>query len=528
MKLNTSGIDLKLTFTSFAVVLLLGILAVLYPEAVKGTMGSMLDFTVINFGSGFLWYTLFATFALLYLAFSKFGNIRMGDSKPKFSKFQLFAMALSAGMGASTMYWGFIESVYYFMDPQFGIADKHMAMEYATAYNMFHWGAAGWFIYLIVAIPFAVVFYLKKSQRMSLSGVINSLFNDSLPVWAQKLIDLLFIITTLAATALTLGLGIPMISSNLASLTGIPDNLMLGIGVILGLSVIFSLSSYIGIEKGMARLSSATIYICAAFVGIIFIIGPSALIMNNLTNGIGVMLTEYLRMSTNTDPYGTTLFPQYWTVFFLANWISYSPGVGVFITKIIQGQKLRDVVLILVIGGTLGSAVIFGVCGTYSMNLINTGVVDGVALIQAGQPTTLVKDIFGQSPVPMLLTAIYLITMILFTVTTLDGTSYSLAGIATKELDAEANVSPMFRLFWCLLLTALPIVFLLINADLNILKSFPVLIIVLIMPVFFVAAVKTLQYLNQNYGRIMAHQREQDKLLGLEEEETIVAAPQTA
>ena len=528
MKFNTSGIDLKLTFTSFAAVLLLGILAVLYPEAVKGTMGSMLDFTVINFGSGFLWYTLFATFALLYLAFSKFGNIRMGDSKPKFSKFQLFAMALSAGMGASTMYWGFIESVYYFMDPQFGIADKHMAMEYATAYNMFHWGAAGWFIYLIVAIPFAVVFYLKKSQRMSLSGVINSLFNDSLPVWAQKLIDLLFIITTLAATALTLGLGIPMISSNLASLTGIPDNLMLGIGVILGLSVIFSLSSYIGIEKGMARLSSATIYICAAFVGIIFIIGPSALIMNNLTNGIGVMLTEYLRMSTNTDPYGTTLFPQYWTVFFLANWISYSPGVGVFITKIIQGQKLRDVVLILVIGGTLGSAVIFGVCGTYSMNLINTGVVDGVALIQAGQPTTLVKDIFGQSPVPMLLTAIYLITMILFTVTTLDGTSYSLAGIATKELDAEANVSPMFRLFWCLLLTALPIVFLLINADLNILKSFPVLIIVLIMPVFFVAAVKTLQYLNQNYGLIMAHQREQDKLLGLEEEETIVAAPQTA
>ncbi|MEC4725100.1 BCCT family transporter [Shewanella sp. D64] len=516
MKLNTSGIDLKLTFGSFGFVLLLGILAVLYPEAVKSTMGSMLDFVVINFGSGFLWYTLFATGALLYLAFSKFGNIRMGDSKPKFTKFQLFAMALSAGMGASTMYWGFIEAVYYFMDPQFGIEDKHMAMEYATAYNMFHWGAAGWFIYLIVAIPFAVVFYLKKSQSLSLSGVINSLFNDALPVWAQKLIDLLFIITTLAATALTLGLGIPMISSNLASLTGIPDNLMLGIGVILGLSVIFSLSSYIGIEKGMARLSTATVYICAAFVGIIFIIGPSALIMNNMTNGVGVMLSDYLRMSTNTDPYGSTLFPQYWTVFFLANWISYSPGVGVFITKIIQGQKLRDVILILVIGGTLGSAVIFGVCGTFTMNLVNTGVVDGVGLIEAGQPTSLVKDVFGSTPIPMVLTAIYLVTMILFTVTTLDGTSYSLASIATKKLDAEANVSPMFRLFWCMLLTALPIIFLLINADLNILKSFPVLIIVLIVPIFFIAAVKTLQYLSCNYDSIMEHQYQQDKILGID------------
>ncbi|WP_257285662.1 BCCT family transporter [Endozoicomonas sp. SESOKO1] len=515
MKLQTSNIDLKLTLISFAAVLLLGILAVIYPESVKSTMGAMLDYTVINFGSGFLWYTIFATIVLLYLALSRFGEIRMGDSKPKFSKFQLFAMALSAGMGASTMYWGFIESVYYFMDPQFGITDRDMSMEYATAYNMFHWGAAGWFIYLIVAIPFAVVFYLKKSQRMSLSGVLNSLFNDALPLWVQQLVDLLFIITTLAATALTLGLGIPMISSNIASLTGIPDNLMLGIGVILGLSVIFSLSSYIGIEKGMARLSSATIYICAFFVGLIFIIGPSALIMNNTTNGIGVMLTEYIRMSTSTDPFGNTLFPQYWTVFFLANWISYSPGVGVFITKIILGHKLRDVILILVIGGTMGSVAIFGICGTYAMNLIETGTIDGVAMIEEGQPTLLVKAIFAHSPMPMVLTAIYLVTMILFTVTTLDGTSYSLTGIVTKKLDAEANVSPVFRLFWCLLLTALPIVFLLINANLNILKSFPVLIIVLITPVFLIAAIRTLQYLQQSYHGIMEHQKEQDKRLGL-------------
>ena len=52
-------------------------------------------------------------------------------------------------------------------------------------------------------------------------------------------------------------------------------------------------------------------------------------------------------------------------------------------------------------------------------------------LIQSGQPTELMKQIFDQSPMPMVLTTIYLVTMILFTVTTLDGTSYSLAGIAT-------------------------------------------------------------------------------------------------
>ncbi|MCT4535200.1 BCCT family transporter [Halodesulfovibrio sp.] len=508
MKFKTSEVDLNLTLTSFSFVLLLGVLAVLFPDSVKGTMGAMLDFTVVNLGTGFLWYTIFATVVLLFLALSKYGNIRLGGDTPTFNKFQLFAMALSAGMGASTMYWAFIESIYYFMDPQFGIVDTHMAMEYAAAYNMFHWGAAGWFTYLIVAIPFSVVFYIKRNRRLSLSGVVNSMFNDSLPLWTQKVIDLLFIITTLAATALTLGLGIPMISSNLSQLTGIPNNLFLGIGVILALSVIFSLSSYIGIAKGMARLSNATIYICAGLVGLIFIVGPSALIMNNTTNGIGVMLSEYIRMSTNTDPFGSSLFPQYWTIFFLANWISYSPGIGVFITKISKGHRLRDVILILVGAGTLGTCIIFGTCGTFTMSLQNAGAIDAVEIIKAGQPTELVKAVFGQTPFPVLVTFIYLITMILFTVTTLDGTSYSLAGIATKRLDKEANVSPIFRLFWCLLLTALPIIFLLINANLNILKSFPVLIIVPMMPIFAVLGFKTLRYIQEVFGKMSAEEIE--------------------
>lgn len=502
MKINGLDVDLKLTLGSFSAVILLGIVAVLYPEGTKATMGAMLDFTVKNLGPGFLWYTLFATGLLLFLALSKYGNIRLGGDKPKFNKFQLFAMALSAGLGASTMYWGFIESTYYFMDPQFGIVDKPMAMEYASAYNMFHWGAAGWFVYLIVAVPFCIAFYIRGERKLSLSGVVNIMFDGILPVWAQKLIDLLFIITTLAATALTLGLAIPMISSNISSLTGIPDSLMMGIGIIVALSIVFSLSSYIGVEKGMARLSNATIYICAGFVGLTFVIGPSALILNNTTNAIGIMLTEYLRMSTNTDPFGNTLFPQYWTIFFLANWISYSPGIGVFITKIAKGHKLRDLVLVLVSAGTLGTSITFGVLGTFTMNLQNTGAIDAVGLINSGLPTQLVAEVFGSTPFPMVMTFVYLVTMVLFTVTTLDGTSFSLAGIATKKLDKDANVSPMFRLFWCLLLAVVPIVFLLIRAKLNILKSFPVLIIVPMMPLFAVLAYRTLGYIQKTFGHM--------------------------
>ena len=506
---SKTNVDLRLTIGSFAAVILIGVLAVLYPDTVKSSMSVMLDFTVLKMGSAFLWYTLFATVLLLYLAFSKFGNIRLGGAKPKFSKFQLFAMGLSAGMGASTMYWAFIESIYYYMDPQFGIIDKAQAMEYATAYNIFHWGAAGWMTYLLVAVPFALVFYLKKNNNISLSGVANSLFDGKIPLPIQKLLDFLFILTTLAATALTLGLAIPMISANVSQITGISESLYLGIGIILGLSLIFTCSSYIGIEKGMARISSATIYISVLLVCMILVVGPTALIINNTTNGLGIALSEYIRMSTNTDPFGNTYFPQYWTVFFLANWISYSPGVGVFIIKIAKGHKLRDVLIYLAGAGTLGTSIIFGVCGTYSMDLMNTGAVDAVSLIQAGNPTELVTQIFNSSPTPIILTSVYLVCLILFCVTTLDGTSFSLAGITTRKLDNNANVSPVFRLFWCLLLTLVPIVFLLINANLNIFKSFPVLIVVPMMPIFTVLGLKALGYVKKEFGELTPKEIEQ-------------------
>ena len=74
-------------------------------------------------------------------------------------------MALSAGMGASTMYWGFIECIYYYMDPQFGIIDEAMKMEYATAFNLFHWGPRDGCHILMCAIPFMVGFLSEEEQE---------------------------------------------------------------------------------------------------------------------------------------------------------------------------------------------------------------------------------------------------------------------------------------------------------------------------------------------------------------------------
>lgn len=66
----------------------------------------------------------------------------------------------------------------------------------------------------------------------------------------------------------------------------------------------------------------------------------------------------------------------------------------------------------------------------------------------------------------------------------------------------------MFRVYWCLLLTVIPIIFLLINAQLNILKSFPVLIVVPLMPILLVLCLKATRYVTNTFGKMSAEEIE--------------------
>lgn len=501
-----SNVRWGVTVACASVVFILGILAAIIPEQVKSAFSVIFDIFGFKLGWIYSLFTLIITIVIVAIAFSKYGQVFLGGDKPTFSKFKLFAMSFAAGMGGSTMYWAFIESVYYFMDPQFGITDSAMAKEYATAYNMFHWGPMGWALYLSIGIPFLIVFYVKKSRDMSFSGLFSSLYDGKISPWKKNLLDFLFILVTLFATALTLGLAIPMISSTLSNFIGVPNTLISGILIILVLAVLFTLSSYIGIEKGMARISNATMYIALALIVVVLVVGPTFFILNNMTDAVGIVLQEYFHMSLNTAPYGKSGFPQWWTIFFIANWFSYAPGIGVFITKISKGHKLKDVILILMCGGSIGCFTFLGICGSYTLYLMNNGTVDAVGMINAGNPAGVIDSVFRASGIPVIMFILYLLGMILFTVTTLDGTSYSLTAAASRKVSANGDVNPIFRLFWCLLLTVIPITYLLIGADISLLKTFPVAIVFPLIPLACVTIKKTMDVLNEKYGKYPADQ----------------------
>ncbi|HAN7049139.1 TPA: BCCT family transporter, partial [Escherichia coli] len=48
---------------------------------------------------------LLAMGLVIYLATSKYGNIRLGEGKPEYSTLSWLFMFICAGLGSSTLYW---------------------------------------------------------------------------------------------------------------------------------------------------------------------------------------------------------------------------------------------------------------------------------------------------------------------------------------------------------------------------------------------------------------------------------------
>lgn len=83
------------------------------PTSLTKTASILLRITIEKFG----WFYLLTTFSILifslYLAFSKYGKIRLGaeEERPEYSNLSWFAMLFSAGMGIGLVFWGVAEPI---------------------------------------------------------------------------------------------------------------------------------------------------------------------------------------------------------------------------------------------------------------------------------------------------------------------------------------------------------------------------------------------------------------------------------
>ncbi len=476
MNETKTRLDLPLLLISVGTVLAVVALLTIFPEGSKEVADKIFGTFTAIFGTPVLVFVFGAVVFLFGLALSKYGRIRLGGEKPEYSTFAWVAMMICAGLGSATVYWAFVEWAYYYNAPPLGIAaGTSQAYEFATTYNLFHWGISAWATYCIAALPVAYHFHVRKNKGLSLSAVCTAVLNKQNPgpIWTLvcRVIDVIFIFTCFGGLSITLGVSVPMVAEIVCSIFNLAPTFTTNVVLILIISVVYSLSSYVGISRGMKRISSYNTYLAIAFCAGILIFGPTAFILKNTVNSLGLMFQNYIHMSLWTDPINNSGFPEGWTIFFWLYWITYTPFVALFITRVSRGRTLRSVVINTLISGSAGCFFFFGIIGGFSMDANITGAVPVAQMLADGLDNPSIVLVMNTLPGATVFILLFAVVSILFLATTLDSAAYTMAATVTPGLKENEEPSPFHRLFWCVMLAAVPLSMMFIKAPIGTIKT---------------------------------------------------------
>ena len=98
-------------------------------------------------------------------------------------------------------------------------------------------------------------FHVRKNKGLSLSGIVSAITGVNPQGFWGRLVDLMFLIATVGALTISLVVTAATFTRGLSALTGLPDNFTMQAFVILLSGGIFCMSSWIGINNGLQRLS---------------------------------------------------------------------------------------------------------------------------------------------------------------------------------------------------------------------------------------------------------------------------------
>ena len=239
----------------------------------------------------FGWYYMFVIVAMItfciYLMFSDFGKIKLGKAKdePEFSFPAWFAMLFSAGMGIGLVFFTTAEPIShaFISSPNAPLGSEKAILD-SLQYTSFHWGFHGWALYSIVGLILAY-FKFKKEAPGLISATLIPIFGEKMMRGITgTIIDTFAIFATVVGVASTLGFGSAQINSGLNYLFNLPQTFSLQLVILIVATALFIASAWSGIGKGIKYLSTINMWLAAALILTLFLVGPSMFIFRYADN----------------------------------------------------------------------------------------------------------------------------------------------------------------------------------------------------------------------------------------------------
>ncbi|WP_058306216.1 BCCT family transporter [Gracilibacillus massiliensis] len=457
-------IDFRIFLPSLLIIVAISIPFSLYESESLNILNAIFDTIVDVFSWGYIWYALILLGAGLYLAFSKYGKVVLGNphEKPRFTMFEYASILIAMGVGSTIMRTGMVQWTQVALDPPFGISpESQEALLWGNAYSMFLWSFQVFAIFVMAAPAMAYVIHVKKKPMMRISEACRCIFGDKFTDGiGGKVLDVLFLVSILSGAAVTLGLGTPIITYNVSALLNIDVTFGLTMIVTIIWVFLFSVSAYLGIEKGIKRLSTFNMYLAGGLALFILIAGPGIFILDYFTDTVGHLLSNYLNLSFYTDSVAmeTTTHVQSHMVFWFAYSATWAMLHSIFAAKISKGRTVKEMILTYLLAPTMLSWLATGVLGGLGVERYLTGEVAVLDTVQSEDPLHAIPEILSSLPWASVAIIAFVIVSMIFLTTTLDSTTYTIAAYTSKRDMSKVEPSRKLRIIVAAIITTLALI----------------------------------------------------------------------
>lgn len=434
-------------YISVGIAIVIILYGVLFSDNLVVVSNSIMSWVSTNFGWLYIGFIFFLCIFLAWIAFSKYGKIRLGkdEEKPEYSDFSWFAMLFCGGTGIGLVFWSIAEPLSHYADPPEGIvAGTIEATGFSIRTCFLHWGITQWVCFALVALGLAF-FQFKKGKNSLISNLLSPLVGEELiQGWIGKTVDIFSVVVTYAGVATSLGLGVTQICGGLNYLFGIPDNKNTWLIIIGAISSVFLAGAVTGVNKGIKLLARINTYVALALLAIVFLVGPKIQILNTFVNGVGQHLQNFFGDVLMASSFGDNSWIMNWRVFYYAWFIAWAPFVGMFIARISKGRTIRELIVGTVLLPTVFTIIWISVFGTIALNTVGEWNLESVMQLVAS-PQTAVFIVFSEYPLSKVISILVICLLAIFFITSADSATYALSMMTS---DGDMNPPKYKEVIW--------------------------------------------------------------------------------
>ncbi|VVN69163.1 choline BCCT transporter BetT [Pseudomonas fluorescens] len=444
---------------SSVVILAFSIWAILTPDHARMTMKLAVDWIATNLG---WYYVLTMTLVIgfvLWVAFSKEGDVRIGPdhSRPQYKLVTWVAMLFAAGVGIDMLFYSVTGPVVQYLYPPSGEGGTAAARQNAVVWTMFHYGIAGWAMYALLGMAMGY-FAFRWGMPLSIRAALYPLLGKRVRGPLGDGISIIALVGTVFGVATSMGIGVVLLSVGFSLIFGLEQGLTLQIALVIGAVLLTIAATTSGVDRGIRWIAELNLWSAVAMMVYILVTGQTAFLLNALVENIGQFIVTFPARTLQTFAYepGGAEWMGGWTLFFWAFWLAWGPFVGVFLARISRGRTLREFVIAAITAPVLCDFIIVSLFGNS-------------ALFEVLQGNTAFADLAVQSPeqgwyallqmFPGATFLIWLATLsgLLFYLTSANSGAMVMSNFSASIPDPSHDGPSWLRIFWAVLTAVLTV-----------------------------------------------------------------------